>query len=148
MGAESYDINKFNQVVIYWKNQVRARAKSNVVENAWKGKTGSFSRILGKKTEYKLEQHLEAKTRKDFGEINQVSFQFPRHGVFFHKGVGRGWEMINGKVIRTAKGIQKGIRVPVDWLNCEIDNSIEELADELAGIKADALINATRAKIK
>jgi hypothetical protein len=146
--AEDNSTGKFNHVVTWWKNNVRKNAISNVVTMTGKGVTGSYSNILSRKTYYKLESNITTKTRKDFGEINMVSFQFPRHGVFVHKGVGRGWEMISGKVVRTAKGIQKGTRVPKDWLNSEIDKSVGLLADELVTIKADAVVNAASAKIK
>jgi hypothetical protein len=145
--TDSTDITRFNQAVTWWKNNVRKNAISNVLRMTGKGKAGSFSKVLTQTTELKLAQNIGAKTKKDFGEIFMVGFHFPRHGVFVHKGVGRGWKMVNGKVVRTATGIQKGIRIPKDWLNSEIDKSMSKLADELAGIKADVVINATRAKI-
>jgi len=145
--ADKTDTGKFNKVIIYWKNDVHKKAISNVLRMTGKGKAGSYSNLKTKKTELKLANAITSQTRKDYGEINMVGFQFPRHGVFVHKGVGRGWKMLSGKVVRTAAGIQKGIRIPKDWMNVEIDNSIAELADELAGIRADTFINSTRLKI-
>ena len=112
-----------------------------------KGKAGAFSKIKTHATEEKLSQSIQAQTKKDFGEIFMVGFNFPRHGVFFHHGVGRGWKMIGGKVIRTATGPKSADRFPKNWLNIEIDNSISKLADDIVEIKADAAVNATRAKI-
>ena len=45
-----------------------------------------------------------SKVGKEFGLANYVGFSFERHGVFVHKGIGRGYQSNgNGLVIRTAK---------------------------------------------
>ena len=46
-----------------------------------------------------------------------------RHGVFVHKGVGKGYKMMNGMVVRYATSPvgPNGPRVPVDWFNVIID---------------------------
>jgi hypothetical protein len=88
-------------------------------------------------------------SRKEFGLTNYFGFSFERHGVFVHKGVGRGYQS-NGKglVIRTAKyPARVRERVAVEWFNPAPDRNIPILADELANINADAAVNATRMRI-
>jgi hypothetical protein len=137
----------FNGILIRWKNTVRRSAISNVLKMSDQGKAGAYSSILTQKTESKLSQSILSSTRKDYGEISMVGFQFPRHGVFFHHGVGRGWKRVSGKVVRTAKGPMKAARVPKNWLNSEIDRTISKLADDLVVVKADAVLKSTRVKI-
>jgi hypothetical protein len=141
------DTSVFNGILLRWKNTVRRSAISNVLKMSGHGKAGAFSKILTHKTEGKLAQSIQSNTRKDYGEISMVGFDFPRHGVFFHHGVGRGWERIGGKVVRTAKGPMKAARIPKNWINSEIDRTISKLADDLVMVKADAVVKATRVKI-
>lgn len=138
MSMIKFDVNTYNSVINNWKNNTRRRAKSNVLRM-------TSSEIPSPKP---LADNLKTSTRKDSGEIYSVGFQFPRHGVFVHKGVGRGFEMQGGKVVRTAKGVQTAVRKPKDWLNSEIDKGLPNLADKIVELKADAAVVATRAKIK
>lgn len=100
-------------------------------------------------TERKLENSIRIKERLTYGVITGESFVFERHGVFVHKGVGRGYKMYGGMVIRTAKS-EEGTRrrEPYEWFNPVIEQSLPELADKLAEINADAAVNATRMMIK
>ena len=98
--------------------------------------------------EKKLAQSIGSYTKKDHGEINKIAFTMERHGVFVHKGVGRGYNARgNGFVIRTAKGPMEHQRVAVEWFNPILDQLIPELADSIAKVNADASINASRMKI-
>ncbi len=101
----------------------------------------------GNRTEHKLAQSITSKTRKDYGEINTISYSFERHGVFVHKGVGRGYEAQNGFVVRTAKGPKTADRKPAEWFNPVLDAYIPELANEIAKVNADAVLNTARVKI-
>ena len=103
----------------------------------------------GKQTEKKLAASIMSKVGKEFGLANYVGFSFERHGVFVHKGVGRGY-LSDGKgfVTRTAKYPARiRERIAVEWFNPVLDRNIPILADELANINADAAVNATRMKI-
>ena len=92
--------------------------------------------------------------------IDRVTYTFERHWVFVHKGVGRGYEMQGGMVIRTAKsedpatrqrswwGDDPRPRLPNEWFNPLLDQTLPELADKLAEINADAVLNATRMMIR
>lgn len=94
---------------------------------------------------------------KDTGEAHTISFKFMRYGVFVAYGVGRGYAVINGVVVRghrlkegsaaasllSSRGYSKkelaktkifdgnGLikRHPVDWLDMNIRHEITYLAD-------------------
>ncbi|HSO89411.1 MAG TPA: hypothetical protein VLQ91_22855 [Draconibacterium sp.] len=105
--------------------------------------TGSKQRQEGK-----LVNSIKPSTKQSFGEIDTISFSFERHGIFVHKGVGRGWEMTGKLVSRTAKGkIQNGGRNVVEWFNPVIDRHAPDLADQIAVVNADAVVNAAKLKI-
>ena len=115
-----------------------------------------------------LAKALRFKLRKDpLGVLNRIGFSFPRHGVFFQKGVGRGYVMEGGVVVRGrkptktetlyAKAKNRDLhrivttgeikRHPADWFNSIMDNNIPALADMVAKYMADASVNATRMRI-
>jgi hypothetical protein len=103
----------------------------------------------GKQVEKKLASSINSIVSKEYGLANYVGFSFERHGVFVHKGVGRGYQS-NGKgfAIRTAKNPPaKQERVAVEWFNPVLEKHIPELADKIAEINADAAVNATKMKI-
>ena len=62
------------------------------------------------------------------GLINKVSFKFPRHMVFVHKGVGKGRPAAQPG---TAK----------EWFNPVIDADIEKLADIVANNQGDMIVS-------
>lgn len=138
-----------NTAVIKWIPKVKNALRSSA---RWftDGKTESMViRDHGKQLEKKLSKSIESKFRKEFSVINNVSFQFERHGVFVHKGVGRGYKS-NGKgfVVRTAKNpARKNERTAVEWFNPILDKNIPQLADKIAAINTDASVNATRMRI-
>lgn len=82
------------------------------------------------------------------GEASNVKFLIPRHGVFVHYGVGRGWirqgnSIVRGSLTASAKrSKQRNRRVillsaggegrkPVDWFDVEIKRGIRQLADHV-----------------
>lgn len=116
-----------------------------------------------------LGRSLRLKTYMEYGEIERLSFRFTRHGVFFHKGVGRGYQMIGGKVMRVpaggkvlrnyaeAKGRGGGPvvltgtglkRQPKEWFNPPIESRIQQLIDIVANYRADQAVDATQIKIR
>jgi hypothetical protein len=142
-------VNRQNAIVLLWTPKVRRLLRGSA---AWfsDGKTEPFV-IRGKgsktRTEGKLVNSIRESTRKNYGEIDTISFTFERHGVFVHKGVGRGYEQSGRFVVRTAKGPVTRERVAVEWFNPILDKTIPELADKIANVNADAALNATRMKI-
>ncbi|MGQ1890654.1 hypothetical protein ACT29H_09450 [Thermophagus sp. OGC60D27] len=136
-------IDDFNREVKQWGDKVKSLLKSNVKSMATKG-TGSLAKKIG------------ANYRKPDGEIESISYKFPRYGIFFAKGVGRGHVMQNGRVVRGIKNnktvtLTGGTinREPKDWFNSTVDKTTSELADIVAKHKADkAAINLAHLKIK
>jgi hypothetical protein len=93
-----------NGLVLKWAPIVRSSVRGSA---RWfsDGKTELFViRDGGKQIERKLAASIMSKVGKEFGLANYVGFSFERHGVFVHKGIGRGYQSNgNGLVIRTAK---------------------------------------------
>ena len=121
-----------NQIINKWVPKVRR----NLVNNARRfvnGKTESFVQRPGR-TEKKLAESIASKTRKDSGVIDVITYQFERHGVFVHKGVSRGHPITNP-------------RNADDWFNAPLERYLPELADSLAEVNTNAVVNATRMKI-
>lgn len=149
-GAAPLDVEAQNAIVVAWQSKVRTKLRSSA---RWfsDGKTESFV-MRGRQREGKLANSIKSKTRKSFGLIESVTFSFERHGVFVHKGVGRGYAARGeGFVVRTANKRQPGQksrdRVAVEWFNPILDQHVPELADRIAKVNADAVINPSKMKI-
>lgn len=142
------DIQKQNQAVLAWVPKVRTKLISSA---RWfsDGKTEPMV-IRGKKSgnrrnEYKLAASIRSKTREQFGEIDTITFNFERHGVFVHKGVGRGYPIKGRGNIKNPSG---KTRNAVEWFNPVLDQTMPELANRIAEINADAVLNTARANIR
>lgn len=139
-----------NNIVRRWIPKVNRELRSSA---SWFqfGKTQPFiTRGTGAKQrlEGKLVNSIKPSTKQTFGEIDTISFSFERHGIFVHKGVGRGWKMSGKFVTRTAQGpVQNGGRNSVEWFNPVIDRHAPDLANKIAIVNADAVLNATKLKI-
>jgi len=161
---------EYNQMIKRWAAMVRRKLVGNVTRMP-KGKTGAVTRGIKRnqsRTEYKLKDNMSYRTHQDYGQVDGVGFRFERHGVFVHKGVGRGYVMVGGMVVRGfhvrsevknyAKGknrsadpvllIGPGIRKPVEWFNPVLDKYVPELADKVVEMNADAVVNALRMRVK
>lgn len=102
--------------------------------------------------------NLKANSGSRYGEIDRVGFKFNRYLVFVHKGAGRGHGGLKGSVWTDRFGKQKktrsgslgkmntGTRREEPWLNPVLDERIPELADIVAGFKADAVVKAIQIK--
>lgn len=148
-GGNPVDVDQQNAIVLAWQSKVRSKLRSSA---RWfsDGKTKSFV-IRGPQREGKLANSIQSKNKKEFGLIESVTYTFERHGVFVHKGVGRGYVKKGEFVTRTAKKrdpkkIGKD-RVAVEWFNPVLDQYLPELADRLAKVNADAVINSFKMKI-
>lgn len=141
------DIQKQNQVVLSWVPGVRSKL---ITSARWfsDGKNQPMI-IRGKgskrRNEYKLAASIKSKTRTRDGEIDTITYQFERHGVFVHKGVGRGYPIRGGMIIKNPSG---KTRVAVEWFNPVLDQEMPQLANMIAKINADAVLNSARAMIK
>ncbi|MDH7463974.1 hypothetical protein QEG73_21915 [Chitinophagaceae bacterium 26-R-25] len=78
-------------------------------------------------------QSLSDRLYQRNGIVNRISFKFPRHLIFVHKGVGRGTPI--SRVGQTG-------RQPKEWFNPVIDHRIEQLADIVAEDIGSAILNS------
>ena len=122
------------------------------------GKEGTINRPG--RIERNLNDSIKSLTKKSCGIIDRVTYTFEQHGVFVHKGVGCCYKMHGGMVIRTAKSEDPATRqttcwgdvprpiLPNEWFNRLLNQTLPELADKLAEINADVVLNATRMMIR
>lgn len=138
MSAENIyrGIQAFNSDVNKWSAETETEMRSSISSLSGKGKG-------------KLARSLKKKIMLSGGEAERISFLFPRYGIMFAKGVGRGHVMSAGKVVRGVKD-NKTIRLlsgpvnrtPKDWWGPVLDNRMSDLADIVADHKSDeAAIN-------
>lgn len=145
--------DQFNTRVANWGSKTAMMLKFSVRNLTSKGKGD-------------LVRSLRMKARKYYGEIDRLTYSFDRHGVFFHKGVGRGHILQNGTVVRgskpgavmkaTAMNSNRAIRPmvlrgsvsrkPVEWFNPVLDTRVPNLADMITEMRADQLVRATAIK--
>lgn len=163
--ATTEDFAKIAVVVEDWTRVTRAKMKQSAAQFQ-KGKTQHMKTWVmrsGKtKTEYKLKSKLNYRIRRWRGTVDSIGFIIERHGVYVHKGVGRGYKMIAGKVVRYSKAkvqtsyshkLGKTVykipvrRFPVDWFNKIINDRSPELANRVAEIHANQVVNIARARI-
>lgn len=143
------DAQRQNELIEVWVPKVRRALRSSA---KWftDGKDEPFVlRHKGAQLEKHLSDSIGSYTKKDIDTITKIAFKFERHGVFVHKGVGRGYKA-NGRgfVTRTAKNPAAGReRVAVEWFNPVLDRYLPELVDKIARINADAVVNSTAMKI-
>lgn len=142
----SFDVAKQNEIVKKWAPKVKRRLK-NAARVFTDGKNTSFV-IRGARIEGKLADSITARIGKRMGVNELVSFSFERHGVFRHKGVGRGYHVVGGMVVRTAKGPMDTPRTPSPWFNLVLDQQVPILADQIAIVNANAALNAVKLHIK
>lgn len=147
MATSFNDIQKQNQVVQSWVPVVRGKL---ITSARWFSEGKAVPMIIrGKgskqRKEFKLSASIRSKTREHDGEIDVITYQFERHGVFVHKGVGRGYPIKGSMIIKTPSGKS---RVAVEWFNPILDDEMPKLANMIATINADAVLNGARALIK
>lgn len=138
-----------------WLNKRKARMRSNVGAMTSEG-------------DGELLTGIRSAIRKERKEPHRLSFHFPRHGIFLHYGVGRGYIRQSGRVVRgrnTSRSEQIGAirsnrrlgdkiefehgpikRKPKDWFDSELEGRpIEKLANIVAEYRGDEmLLNAQR----
>jgi len=132
------DDAKFNKAVRSWANGVKNKLAASARSKTTKGK--KTQRVIKTKEEGSivekiLSEDIRYSVKINYGIVERISFSFPRHGVFWHKGVGKGHPITNP-------------RKAVDWFNSIIEQSIPELEEIIAGYYADAVVNATQILIE
>jgi len=143
---EPFNFNAHNDIFKKWVPKVRSALKSKTTQFT-KGKTQSFV-IRGKQMEGKLSSSIKVKTRREGGAVELVVFSFERHGVFIHKGVGRGYEIATGFVVRTSKSNSINTRTPKEWFAPTLNTYMPELANRLAEINTNAALRASGILVK
>lgn len=149
---ENLNLDQYNQKIVTWASQTTTQLKRSIGSLSMKGKGV-------------LMRSLFAKTKKDFGAIESIVYTFNRYGVFFHKGVGRGYTMAGGRVIRGYRPDSKILRNrkdktqiagqggsinrdPKEWFNPVLDREVPKLADMVGQLQADMAAAATVKVIK
>ena len=104
--------------------------------------------MLSMKGKRELVSSLRVRLHRDFGEIDHVSYEFRKHGVFFHKGTGRGYVIESGRLIRGTRDgalikplqTQQGPlqRRPKNWYNPTMNREVPKIADQIAELIADS----------
>lgn len=151
--AEMY--KERNAVIRRWFNQQMIPLGQNAVYLGIKPYTGAFYNTIKPKV-----------YQRDFKVIGG-GFGMPRHAIYVHKGVGRGYpiEVVGGPSITRTKAAQKlrdrgynksaiantlavsmagkkaKKRKPKPWFNPIIDRSLPVLADQVARHDADIIAN-------
>jgi hypothetical protein len=142
------NFDAFNARVDEFGKRYKDLFKADIIKLANKGKNRSkyvHINVDGKdkKTlvEKKLADSLQVKFRSESGTIYRISFPFIKHGIYVALGVGRGYEMQGGNVVRTAASVLKdGFvgREPKDWIKPRFEQARAELtvivAEEFAKI--------------
>jgi len=136
-----------NNIVRNWKNKVLSSLKGNILSlvDYSSGKTGMVQRKG--RSEEKLVDSLKGNVHTYYNQADGVTFKFERHGIFVHKGVGRGYSSKNNMVTKTSKN-PEGHRDKIDWFNPILDKYTPELADKIGEINADAVVDAMKMKIR
>lgn len=124
--------DEFNQRVKQWGDTVRSRSLGTLV-----AETQVYSGNLRSRLKSAVN------TSRDDGLAHAVAFKFLRYGVFVAYGVGNGYIRLNGKVVRGSHDPNRHVppgpirRRPVDWLDKNVDNNIQDLADIAADYYGD-----------
>lgn len=122
----------FNDRVKAWADTVRSRSLGTLV-----AETQVYSGDL--------RGRLKAAVNKahDDGLAHAVAFKFVRYGVFVAYGVGNGYIRFNGRVVRGSHNPNRHVspgpirRRPVDWLDKNVEQQMQGLADIAAEYYGD-----------
>ena len=129
---QSITADEFNQRVKQWGDTVRSRSLGTLVAETQVYSGNLRSRLKSAVT-----------TARDDGLAHAVAFKFLRYGVFVAYGVGNGYIRLNGRVVRGSHDPNRHVppgpirRRPVDWLDKNVDNNIQDLADIAADYYGD-----------
>jgi len=112
---------QFNDQVRGWTISTRQRMAANAPQSS--GEDSPFRK------EPRLAAALSHTIRKTEDISSRIKYQFPRHGVFVHYGVGRGYIRRGNTVTRSPRSRTTGFnRQPDDWFDVEIRDNMPALA--------------------
>lgn len=143
-------LTDFNKAVQKWQNSVAAQLRAGIASRSMR-----------------IARDLRPKAYTDkYGLINRLGFTFPRHGIYIHKGAGRGqggtvgsnWtklKRINGIEISTGiirhtnpeslnASQGEGNRRAYEWFDPVIRNRLPELDEIVSHYFDKMIIDATR----
>lgn len=145
-------VDQFNKQVKDWTFKVRGKARGRLRQATTGESSGKGQRTLS------------PSFKSAFGEIYSTGFKFSYYLVFVHFGVGRGYIRKNGNVVRGHRGDNDKYRMyrgkpaktwkeytgdhrPVarygfDWLDIEVRNNVDRLADIAASYHGDKAAQA------
>lgn len=132
----SMSASEFNQRVKAWGETVRSRSLGTLV-----AETNVYSGELRSRLK------SATNTARDDGLAHAVAFKFLRYGVFVAYGVGNGYIRQGGRVVRGSHDPNRNVkpgpirRRPVDWLDKNVEQQMQGLADIAADYYGD---NAAR----
>ena len=124
--------DEFNQRGKQWGDTVRSRSLGTLVAE---------TQVYSGNLRSRLKSAVNAS--RDDGLAHAVAFKFLRYGVFVAYGVGNGYIRLNGKVVRGSHDPNRHVppgpihRRPIDWLDKNVDNNIQDLADIAADYYGD-----------
>jgi hypothetical protein len=123
----------FNQKLMAWGAKVNAALPGSISAHGIGGK--------------RLSRSIRNTYYYEFGEIYRLGFSFAREGIFIHKGVGRGYVMSGGIVVKLSKSLGFN-RKPKPWFNPVIQSYMQELEDIILSYTDTAIINSARIYIR
>lgn len=132
---QPYKPTRYNQQLIQWKSTTTNMLKGQIAGMSSKGKGELLSQLKG------------YVNFNQAGDAWQAIWKFPRHGIFWFKGVGKGYTIVDGRVVRAVRRgnalyfIDKAfVRQPHDWMNAVFQQQVPKLADIMGEYWADRLV--------
>jgi len=150
-------VEEFNNEVRDWSFSVKRKSIGNL-----SSKTKGDSKEWKKRSSPHLKNSIDDIYKQFNSEVVGVGFNFEKHGVFIHYGVGRGYIKEGNRVVRGRKlndaerNVQRKRgyknkeinemrisgdgsinRKPIDWFDVEIRTGIGKLADIAQGYHGD-----------
>jgi hypothetical protein len=131
--SDSEEIEAFNEQIKAWSEKVKFALEPSIRSNNISG-----SRLL---------RSIKNTYQYDYGEIFRLGFSFARHGIFIHKGVGRGYHAQGGVVVKTSRtpGFN---RQPKPWFNPVVESHLDELGEIIKVHNETAIVNSSRIFIR
>ncbi|TRZ50983.1 hypothetical protein D4S03_05830 [bacterium] len=126
-------LEEFNSKIKSWGSRVKAALPPSISSQGIEG--------------IQLSRSIKNRYKFDYGEISRIGYAFARHGVFVHKGVGRGYRAQGDTVVKTAK-TQGFNRKPKPWFNPVIESFIPELEQIIKEYADSAVLNTVRIFIR
>jgi len=126
----------YNQEIVQWKSDTTNLLRAQIASMTSKGKGELLASLRG---------YINFSAE---GDAYAAVWKFERQGIFIYKGVGRGYQVANGKIIRVVHNKDNTItigrrleRQPNDWINPVFKQRIPVLVEILANYYADKAVH-------